>query len=172
MPPYYDIYGLSKQRNKAAIERFLNYFSFRQKIENREGQEIAVHKNEKYNTEETWTEISTLTEVIDFGLENRNFGFVFYIGDNLKEGINHIILKFTFDGKIIFGISVEENKIDDKGNLIDNYDKALEIEKEIAELTNSTKTSIQYEYSPANDEDEFDSDIEVWRNMNEEKQKK
>jgi membrane-associated protease RseP (regulator of RpoE activity) len=47
---------------------------------------------------------------------------------NLKEGINHIILKFTFDGKIIFGISVEENKIDDNGNLIDNYDKALEVE--------------------------------------------
>lgn len=171
MPPYYDIYGLSKQRDKKTIETFLNYFANRNKIEDREGQEIAVYKNEKYKIEETWTSIRTLTEVIDFGLKNQNFGFAFYIGDNLKKGINHIILKFTFDGKIIFGISVEENRLTDGGKLIDNYNKALEIEKTIAELTNSLKTSIQFEYAPSDDEEEFDSDIEMWRNMNEEKRK-
>lgn len=171
MPPYYDIYGLSKQRDKNTVEMFLSHFANREKIEDREGQEIAVYKNEKYGTEETWTAISTLTEVIDFGLKNQNLGFAFYIGDNLKEGINHIILKFTFDGKIIFGISVEEKKIDYNGNLIDNYDKALEVEKKIVELTNSIKTSIQVEYAPSDDEEEFDSDIEIWRNMNEEKRK-
>lgn len=171
MPPYYDIYGLSKQRDKKTVETFLNYFANRNKIEDREGQEIAFYKNEKYKTEETWTSIRTLTEVIDFGLKNQNLGFAFYIGDNLKKGINHIILKFTFDGKIIFGISVEENRLTDGGKLIDNYDKALEIEKTIAELTNSSKTSIQFEYAPSDDEEEFDSDIEMWRNMNEEKQK-
>ena len=81
-------------------------------------------------------------------------------------------MKFTFDGKVIFGISVEEKKIDDNGILIDNYDKALEVEKKIAELTNSTKTSIQFDYAPSDDEEEFDSDIEMWRNMNEDKRKK
>jgi hypothetical protein len=171
MPPYYDIYGLSRQRDKRTVEKFLNYFSIREKIENREGQEIVVYKNEKYKIGETLITISTLTEVIDFGLENKNFGFAFYIGDNLKKGINHIILKFTFDGKIIFGISVEEKKIEYNGNLIDNYDKAIEVEKAIAELTNATKTSIQFEYAPSDDEEEFDSDIEIWRNMNDEKRK-
>src|SRR6218665_44889 len=172
MPPYYDIYGLSKKRDKETVEKFLSHFSYREKIENREGQEIAVYKNEKYKTEETWTSIHTLTEVINFGLENQNFGFAFYIGDNLKEGINHIILKFTFDGKVIFGISVEENRIEDGGKLIDNYDKALEIEKTIAQVTSSAKTSIQFEYPPADDEEGFDQDIEMWRNINEEKQAK
>ena len=171
MPPCYDIYGLSRQRDKKTVEKFLDRFAKREKIENREGQEVIVYKNEKYKIEETWTAISTLTEVIDFGLENQNFGFTFYIGDNLKEGINHIILKFTFDGKMIFGISVEENRIGDGEKLIDNYDKALELEKTIAELTNSTKTSIQVEYAPSDDEEEFDNDIEMWRNMNEEKRK-
>ncbi|WP_421798240.1 hypothetical protein [Haliscomenobacter sp.] len=171
MPPYYDIYGLSKQRDKKTVETFLNYFANRNKIEDRAGQEIAVYKNEKYKIEETWTSIRTLTEVIDFGLKNQNFGFAFYIGDNLKKGIHHIILKFTFDGKIIFGISVEENRLTDGGKLIDNYDKTLEIEKTIAELTNSSKTSIQFEYAPSDDEEEFDSDIEMWRKMNEEKRK-
>jgi hypothetical protein len=44
MPPYYDIYGLSKQRDTKTVEKFLNYFSIREKIENRKGQEIAVYK--------------------------------------------------------------------------------------------------------------------------------
>jgi hypothetical protein len=171
MPPFYDIYGLSRQRDKKTIEKFLNYFSEREKIENRAGQEIAVFKNEKYKIAETWTTINTLTEVIDFGLENKNFGFAFYIGDNLKQGVNHIILKFTYDAKIIFGISVEEKRIAENGEIIDNYDKALEIEKSISELTNAVKTSIQFEYAPSADEEEFDSDIEIWRSMNEEKRK-
>ncbi|OIN57035.1 hypothetical protein [Arsenicibacter rosenii] len=171
MPPYYDIYGLSRHRNKKTIEKFLSYFSIRGDIENREEEEITVHKNEKYNIKETWTSINSLTEVIDFGLENKTLGFAFYISNHLKEGVNNIILKFTFDGKIIFGISVEEKRISDNGKLIDNYDKALEIEKTIAELTNSTKTSIQFEYAPSDDEEEFDSDIEMWRTMNEEKRK-
>lgn len=172
MAPCYDIYGLSKQRDKKTIKKFLDYFSYREKIENRAGRGIDVCKNEKYKTEESWTPINTLTEVIDFGLENQYLGFAFYIGDNLKEGIDFIILKFTFDGKIIFGISIEEYRIAGNGKLIDNYDKALEIEKTITNLTNSAKTSIQVEYAPSDDEEEFDTDIEMWRNFNEEKQKK
>lgn len=169
MPPCYDIYGLSRQRDKKNIEKFLNYFSTREKIENIEGQEIVILKNEKYKKEQAFISISTLTEVIDFGLKNQNLGFGFYISDNLKKGISYIILKFTFDGKIIFGISIEEKNITNNGNLIDNYDKALEIEKIIAEITNSKKTSIQFEYAPSDDEEEFDINIEMWRKMNEEK---
>ncbi|MEA5257880.1 hypothetical protein VB264_08785 [Arcicella aquatica] len=171
MPPYYDIYGLSKQRDKVTVEKFLDYFSYRDKIENREEQEIFVYKNEQYDVEETWTSIRTLTEVIDYGLIHRNYGFAFYIGDYLKKEVSHIILKFTFDEKIIFGISIEE-KLLKNGSLIDNYDKAFEVEKLIIELTNATKTSIQVEYAPSDDEDEFDDDIELWKNMNEEKRKK
>lgn len=172
MPQYYDIYGLSKQWDKKSIEKFLNHFSHRDKIENREGQEIAVYKNEKYSVEETWTPISTLTNVIDYGLAHEDHGFAFYISDNLKEGISHLILKFTYDRKVIFGVSIEENRIANNGELIDNYDKSLEAEKSIAELTNAAMTSIQFENAPSDDEEEFDKDIEVWKNMNEEKWKK
>ena len=80
-------------------------------------------------------------------------------------------MKFTFDDKIIFGISIEENSLTDEGQLIDNYDKALEIQKEIQELTNSTKTCIQFEYAPADDEEEFDSDIKLWQIIKESKKK-
>lgn len=175
MPPFYDIYGLSKQRDKKTIETFLDFYCHQNLIENYVGQgiEIAIYKNEKYKIEENYIPVDNLSEVINYGLNHPNIGFAFYIGEksNYKKDIDGIILKFTFDGKIIFGISVEENRIAGNGMLIDNYDKALEIEKSIAVLTNSTKTSIQFEYAPSDDEEEFDSDIEMWRNMNEEKRK-
>ena len=168
MPPYYDIYGLSRNRDKVTIERFLGHYCDRQKVENREGQEILIYQNDKYNVPEINLSIKTLTEVIDYGIKNLNYGFAFYIGDNLKPEINHVILKFTFDGKIIFGISVEEKTIE----LIDNYPLASKIEKDIARLTESYKTSIEFEYTPSDDEEEFDKDIELWSNMNNEKQSK
>jgi hypothetical protein len=172
MPPHYDIYGLSKQRDRVTVEKFLNHFSFREKIENRVGQEIIVDKNEKYEIVEIIIPVSTLSEVINVGFENLNFGFSFYVSNNLKEKISCIVLKFTFDGKIIFGVSIEENRVNSDGSLTDNYDKAFEIEKMISELTNSIKTSIQFEHGPSDDEEELDRDIEVWRKMNGEKRGK
>ena len=172
MPAYYDIYGLSNQRDKETIEKFLIHFSNREKIENVEEQEIAVYKNEKYKVDETWIPVNSLTQVIDFGLAKDNHGFAFYIGDHLKNGISHIILKFTFDGKIIFGISIAENQLSESGKLIDNYDKAVEVEKSISVLTNATRTSIQFENPPSDDEEEFDREIGIWKKMKEDKRGK
>ena len=70
----------------------------------------------------------------------------------------------TFDGKIIFGISIEENKLN-QNELIDNFDIALDIEHEITELTNSKKTLIAIEHAPSDDEDEFNKDIEYWSSI-------
>jgi hypothetical protein len=175
MPPFYDIYGISKSRDKETIELFLNFYCQRELIENFEGKgvEVAIYSNEKYGVKETYIPVNTLSEVIDYGLSRPNLGFAFYIGtkSNYKKDIDGVILKFTFDDKIIFGISIEENSLTDEGQLIDNYDKALEIQKEIQELTNSTKTCIQFEYAPADDEEEFDSDIKHWQIIKESKQK-
>ncbi len=88
-----------------------------------------------------------------------------YIGAHLKGGINHIILKFTADAKIIFGISIEEKRIEPNGLWADNYDYAYKIEKQLAVLTQASKTSIQFEYPPADNEEEFDKDIVLWKNI-------
>ncbi|MEI6409930.1 MAG: hypothetical protein WCR52_11135 [Bacteroidota bacterium] len=93
-----------------------------------------------------------MTEVIDYGITHPNHGFAFYISDHLKGKITGIILKFTYDGKFIFGLSVEEKNT----QLQDNYELAQKIAKEMAELTVSYKTAIQLEYAPPDDEDEFD----------------
>lgn len=155
MPPCYDIYVLSSQRNAATIERFLNRFSHRERIENREGQQIAVYKNEKYGIRESLIPIETLTEVIEFGIAHPHLGFSFYISDHLKGEISYIILKFTFDEKIIFGISIEKNRITDRGTAADNFDSATALAQEMKELTGASHSLILTEYAPPDDEDEF-----------------
>lgn len=164
MPPYYDIYALSKARNKQNIEKFLARFAHRNQIENCENQEIWAFSL-KDPEKEVLIHALTLTEVIHFGVENRDHCFAFYIGAHLKGGINHIILKFTADAKIIFGISIEEKRIESNGLLTDNYDYAYKIEKQLAVLTQASKTSIQFEYPPADNEEEFDKDILLWKNI-------
>ena len=152
MPPFYDIYGLSQKRDKVTIEKFLNHFCYRDRIENREGQEIFIYKNAKYEVDEIDIPIKTLTEVIEYGISHPNYCFVFYIKDNLKADIRSVILKFTLDGKLIFGISID---IQDTYNR-SNYDTANIIERQIAELTDSHKSAILIEYPPSDDEDGFD----------------
>lgn len=161
MPQYYDIYALSEKRDKETIEVFLNHFCFRDEIENRKGEDIGIYANEKYNISELIIDINTLSEVIEYGIANPNHGFAFYIGDHLKENISHVILKFTYDGKIIFGLSI--NSKDDTSN--DTYSTAERIVNEIASLINSVKTSIQFENPPADDEDEFDENMLLWNKV-------
>ncbi len=164
MPPFYDIYGLSHKRDKQTIEKFLDFYCFREKVEHREGQEIRIYKNERYGLYDIDIPVKTLSEVIEYGVNNSNHGFAFYISDNLKENVKDLVLKFTYDGKIIFGVSIEENLLTKDGKLVDNYNKAQIIEMSIAALTNSIKTSIQLEYPPSDDEEEFDNDIKLWSN--------
>ncbi len=169
MPPFYDIYGLSHKRDKETIEKFLDFYCLREKVEDRKGQEIRIYKNERYGINDTTIPVKTLSEVIDYGVNNSNSGFAFYISDHLKENVNDIVLKFTYDGKIIFGVSIEENLLTPEGKLVDNYSKAQNIERSMEDLTNSAKTSIQLEYSPSDDEDEFDKDIKLWANISNER---
>lgn len=169
MPPYYDIYALSLRRDEATINKFLDTYAYRDKIEDQAGQEISVSVDDADAAADLNVNINTLTEVIDLGLNNMDMGFVFYIGDHLKSGIDHIVLKFTYDRKMIFGISLEEKVMDGAGVLVDNYPKAMELEQAIAALTHAVKTSIQFEYPPADDEPEFDEGMLLWAEMNAER---
>ena len=161
---YYDIYAISKNRDHETIERFLNYFCFRDRIENQEGYEIEIWENKKYGVEEFSMPISKMRELIAYGVKNPHHGYVFYMGDHLKRNITHIILTFTYDGKMIFGISIPPKDVDQK----DNYLQAFRMEKKIAQLTNACDTSIQFEYPPSDDEQEFYENRKMWEQFNEE----
>ena len=159
MPPCYDIYSLSAERNKRNIEKFLSHFCDRAKIENREGQDILITGHKKYGIEETTIPVTSLSEVIDYGISHPNHGFVFYISDHLlTKKIKGIILKFTYDGKIIFGVYIEVHEPLLLGWRRNQIRLARRLEKEIGRLTNAVKTNILVEYAPADDEEEFVSD--------------
>lgn len=168
MPPFYDIYGFSRKRDSELIEKFLDKFAFRKSIETWEGCELEIFENEKYSVKEKKVSVNTLTEVIAYGINNPNHGFSFYLGsDGLKEDIKSLILKFTYDSSIIYGLSIEENK--EYGN--GNYKRALELETILKDFLPLEKTSIQVEYAPADDWNEFNEGIEFWKEMNEEERK-
>jgi len=168
MPPFYDIYGFSRKRDPKLIEKFLDKFAFRKSIESWEGCEFEIFENEKYNVKEKKVPVNTHTEVIDYGVNNLNHGFSFYLGtDGLKDDIKSLILKLTYDSSIIYGISIEEKTEFGK----DNYKRALELETILKELLSLDKTSIQFEYAPADDLEEFNEGIEMWAGMNIEKRK-
>lgn len=164
MPPLYDIYGLSHNRDVETIEKFLDHYCVRDKEEKRTEEEIQVWGNSRYGIEEILIPIATLSEVINYGVNNPDHGFVFYISNHLKGDIKSIILKFTYDKKIIFGVSIEE-KIYISGNLIENKENAIKVLNQIVHLTSSYKSSIQFEYPPSDDEDEFDESIKMWSNL-------
>jgi len=167
MGPFYEIYGLSENRDKETIERFLEHFTFRNLIEDRKGQEISVHSNVKYGVEEFFKPVKTLSQVIQFGINHPNIGFAFYIGNgkNLKPGIGDVLLKFTFDSKLIFGVGIEEKVVLKDGSVVSNFPFAVEVKEQLIELTGAYKTSIQFEYPPSDDEAEFDEDMEMWKDL-------
>lgn len=140
MPPFYDIYGLSQKRDKETIEVFLNYFCYREKEENRSSGEGIFLENEEF------IPVNTLSQVIDYGIKNPNWVFAFYLNKYFKN-VESVILCFTNDNQIVFGVSVEVNRIEN-GQLIDNADKCDQLAEAIAVLTSAHKTIMGVELPP------------------------
>lgn len=166
--PYFDIYVLSDERNTEAIEKFLMRYCDRAANEMRDGgQEIAIYKSDKYGIAEQFIPIDTLTAVIRHGTQNLHHGFCFYISRHLK-GVKDVMLKFTYDGKMVFGVSIDTGLHDDYGN----YPYAKQLAGELKKITKGYKENITVEYAPADDEEEFDADVAMWQAMNDEFQVK
>lgn len=153
MPPFYDIYGLSQKRDKETIEVFLNYFCYREKEENRSSGEGIFLENEELGIDEEFIPVNTLSQVIDYGIKNPNWVFAFYLNKYFKN-VESVILCFTNDNQIVFGVSVEVNRIEN-GQLIDNADKCDQLAEAIAVLTSAHKTIMGVELPPPRSENEI-----------------
>ncbi|MDO7877108.1 hypothetical protein Q5H93_20350 [Hymenobacter sp. ASUV-10] len=152
---FYDIYGLSLERNSATVERFLARFCWRAGLEPLTDTFLQVWPREKYPTVPmVELDIHSIAELTDYAERNPTHGFNFYTQVALRSDIKTVIIKFTYDAKVVFGISIT-----DWG---DNYSQAHAIEKEIREITQAYKSYISLEYPPADDEEEFDEDMIVW----------
>lgn len=157
---FYDIYGLSTQRDAVTVERFLNHFCDRAQLEPLVDTWLQVWPNEKYQTPEVERPLHSIAELLAYAVANPSHAFVFYNQKGLRDDVTCMILQFTYDAKVVFGISIETNTVDGT----DTYAQAITVEAEIRHITGATKSYIAAEYPPAQDEEEFDADITTWQN--------
>ena len=150
---WFDIYGLSDKRDKEIIELFLSAFAYRDQIEARAGDIVTIFSNEKYNVNKEDISIETTTDLINFGVRNRNKGFCAYFHRGLKPDITSLLLKFTYDDKIIYGVSVDES----------NKTGAMNVREKLIKDFHVKDVSIEFENPPADDEAEFYKNKEEWK---------
>jgi hypothetical protein len=160
---FYDIYGLSKERNELTIERFLSHFCDRNALDPLSNQWIQVADNEQYQVPEVELPLHSIADLIAYAVQNPTHCFVFYNQEALRPDVTCVFLKFTYDGKVVFGVSIDETG----SNLEDNFPYTFTIESEIIRLTDAYKSFIAVEQPPAKDEAEFDADREAWQGLRE-----
>lgn len=150
-----DIYCLSEERNTATIERFLAHFCQRPALDPLTDTWLQVRPHEKYPAvPEVEFLVHSVAEVINYAVRNPTHGFNFYTQVALRPDIRCIIIQFTYDAKVVFGISI-----------VGGGSRAFTIEDEIKQLTQAHKSFIATEYPPADDEEEFANDAAMWQGL-------
>ena len=156
MPPFYDIYGLSKKRDKETIDTFLDYFCYRQQIEdNDKGTDIMTYGHEECDIEDE--RVMTLSQIIEYGLENPNRSLVFYLRKYSQyfKGVEDIIICFTSDNQLVFGVSVDVSRVDIE-EVINKVGICEQLTETIVRLTSAHKTIMGLELAPPSNERELD----------------
>lgn len=133
MPPDLDIYGLTKHRDSATIERFLNASVDRAKSWDR-GDEALMMVPLSLTPPETgeegtewepdsfeWEPALTLSHIIERGLASPRRAFTAYLTAQ-REDLKRVMLRFTVDDQLVLGIS-----IDDEGAQPENEGKAKQL---------------------------------------------
>jgi hypothetical protein len=120
MPPSLDIYALTRQRDRATIERFLDEYSDRAADEERGDEELLL-ENPAYFTED-WTgqrsgpfpetawedePAYTLSHIIERGLDHPRRAFTAYLTAKAPD-LDGIILAFTRDDQLVLGLSIDD----------------------------------------------------------------
>ncbi len=139
MPPDLDIYGLTKHRDAATIDRFLDAYVDRAKSWDRGDEELMMEPlsftppeagEESVEVEpETfeWEPAQTLSHIIERGLALPRRAFTVYLVAKQAD-LTRVILSFTADDQLILGLS-----IDDEGAKPENEQRAMELLAQLGE---------------------------------------
>ena len=164
--PYIDIYTLTNSRDKQTIETFLSNYTDREAIEDQKDGELMIlpdgknRKNINSDDEYICTKAISVTNSINIGLSDPKNCFTMYLSSN-KPDIDLAILTFTQDGKLILGLSIFEYQDDE--STIDNYKLAETICKKIEKDYFGVYSYYGLEASPADNIEEFLSEIKIWK---------
>jgi hypothetical protein len=162
MPPSLDIYALTRHRDRATIERFLNEYVDRVAAEER-GDEDLLLENPAYFTEDwtgqrsgpipetawEWEPAYTLSHIIERGLDHPRRAFTVYLTAKAPD-LDRIILAFTRDDQLVLGLA-----IDDEGAQPENEIKAKALLARLMEAYGCHAGLILVEHYPPKGEREF-----------------
>lgn len=113
MAPCLDVYSLSRRRDRATIDRFIKTYADRAEFDSRTNEQLMVlpigsvtDENEMTSDEWDWLEINSLSDAIDVGLRHPHRAFTLYLSP--RGSWRGAELSFTTDGRVIFGVSIED----------------------------------------------------------------
>lgn len=126
MPPYLDIYGLTKHRDATTLDCFLNAYVDRANSEDRGDEELMVERLPPVppgagNNAFEWEPSLTLSHIIERGLAFPRRAFTVYLAAKQADQ-PRVVLSFTADDQLILGLA-----IDDEGARPENERKAREL---------------------------------------------
>lgn len=139
MPPDLDIYGLTKHRDVATIDRFLDTYVDRAKSWDRGDEELMMEPlplmlpetdKESAEWEPTtfeWEPALTLSHIIERGLASPRRAFTVYLTPK-RGDLTRVILSFTADDQLVLGLS-----INDEGAKPENERKAKQLLEQLME---------------------------------------
>lgn len=145
----------------ATIEAFLQCFCVPSEADQLDNFEIYIGENQKYGIPEMLLPVVTRREALLIGISNPQYGFAFYFSGGVPA-IKSGIVQFTYDGKMVFGLSIEDRL--ENGD--DNVAQARNLAKALTLVTRADKSFVASEYPPPLDEDEFNADTLVWQELN------
>lgn len=132
MPPDLDIYGLTKHRDAATIDRFLDTYVDRAKSWDRGDEELMIEPLvptlplTDLDAFE-WELALTLSHIIERGLAFPRRAFTVYLVAKQAD-LTRVVLSFTADDQLILGLS-----IDDEGATPENERRAKELLAQLVE---------------------------------------
>jgi hypothetical protein len=164
MSYFIDIYGLTRCREKALIDRFVERFTKREEVEDRHGEELMMLKLNAVDSPETpgwelydWEPALTLEHSIQRGLDIPRRCFAIYLPSQVavpgsEIPISNVIIKFTDDDKLILGFSIHDESFSNEigSRLIDILLAEYECVKGFSMSA----------YPPPDDEEEFDNMVD------------
>ncbi len=154
MAPNIDIYVLSKIRTAEILYKFLGLYVDRNKSENRKDEQLMIYKldsngksdsDNNYEGEPALTLSNSIKRALDFPRRS----FTIYL-DSKRNDIDRVILSFTTDDKIIFGLS-----IDYENESKQNIEKANQLLEELLKNFNCNMGFFSVELPPSRNEKLF-----------------
>lgn len=154
MPPYLEVYALTRHRDRETIHRFLDEYTDRAANEDRADEDLMMEPLPSASREAgvdgyDWEPALTLTHTIQRGLDYPRRAFIIYLKPK-KVDLISVTLSFTNDDQMVVGLTLE-----DEGDLPETDERAKSLLDHLAEAYSCHMGLMLSEQPPPSNEAEF-----------------